>query len=95
MADDRLKEMMRTYEAYGNRYGREDIARMVEGEESESVEEVPKLVGSEAFVGEKTDGNLNGLEEEVVKNVEAVSEGIVEPRRSVGAFMAEMKKGWP
>ena len=29
MAEDRMKEMMRTYEAYGNRYRREDIARML------------------------------------------------------------------
>ena len=92
MAEDRMKEMMRTYEAYGNRYGREDIARMLEEEESESVEEVPKPVGSEAVLGEKNVGNRNGLEEEMVGNVEADSGGIVEPKRSVGAFMAEVKK---
>ena len=51
MAEDRMKEMMRTYEAYGNRSGRVDIARMLEEEESESVEEVPKPVGSEAVLG--------------------------------------------
>ena len=33
MAEERVKEMMQTYEAYGNRYGREDIARMLEEEE--------------------------------------------------------------
>ena len=43
-------------------------------------------------MGQKTAGRRNVLEEEVLKNVETDAEGIVEPRRSVGAFMAEVKK---
>ena len=53
MADERLKEMMRTYEAYGNRYGRADIARMLKEESSDNIEEIPNAVGSEAFMGQK------------------------------------------
>ena len=41
MAEERVKEMMRTYEVYRNRYGKEDSARMLEEEESESVKELP------------------------------------------------------
>ena len=41
MAEERVKKIMQTYEAYGKRYGREDIARMLEEEESESVKELP------------------------------------------------------
>ena len=32
MADERVKEMMRTYEAYRSCYGRNGIARMLEEE---------------------------------------------------------------
>ena len=52
---------------------------------------MPKAVGSEALVGQKTSGNRNRLEEEVLNNVETDAEGIVEPRRIVGAFMTEVK----
>ena len=62
MDEDRVKKMMRTYEAYRNRYEREDIERVLEEKKSESVEEGPKMVGSEAFVGEKTVLNRNRLE---------------------------------
>ena len=64
MGYERVKEMMRTYEAYGNRCGRENIARMLEEEDSDSIEKVSKAVGSEALVGQKTSGNLNRFKEE-------------------------------
>ena len=69
IADDRLKEMIRTYEAYGNWYGREDIARMLEEEGYDNREEIPKAVGSEALVRQERSGNRNGSGEESLHNL--------------------------
>ena len=56
MADERVQEMMGTYEAYGNRYGRKYIARMLEEEGSENVEEIPNAVRSEPLVEQNISG---------------------------------------
>ena len=40
---------------------------------------------------QKKDGNGNGLKEEVMKNIEPDAEGIVQERRTIVAFMEEVK----
>ena len=65
---------------------------MLEEEGSDNIEEITSMVGSEALMGQKTSVNQIRLGEEVLKNVKTEAEGIVEPRRSFGAFMAEVKK---
>ena len=83
MVDERVKEMMRTYEAYGNRYGSEDITRMLEKEGSNNIEEIRNAVGSESLVGQKSSVNRNRSGEKVLQDVETEAEGIVQPSRSV------------
>ena len=44
MVDERLNELLRTYEAYGSLYGRKDVESMLEEEESENREKILEAV---------------------------------------------------
>ena len=44
IADEIIKKMMRMYKEYGNRYGKYDMKRMLEEEESENVGKITNVV---------------------------------------------------
>ena len=69
MADGRLEEMMQPYEDYVNRYGRDDIERMLEEDESENGEEIPNAAGMEPLEEQDESVNRNISSEEVMNNV--------------------------
>ena len=77
MEDERLKEMMRTYDVYGSSYGREVIGRMLEEECSKNVEEILNAVGSEPLEILNISVNRNMSDKEVIMNFKTESEGIV------------------